>query len=208
MGRLLPRRPNANSTLKATGAALHFIALRVSLLPYGMPWWIKAGIAFLLAVVLIAVFIVGAGFWAFLRPPPSDLELTARFQKHRQDFEALTTLAASDSELAAAYRDPVLGFRMTTRKAATRRGEGIRETYRVLLRRAGVRALWRSPAGMIKFEMMANYDVRKGLVFSTEPLSPIKPSLDELVGPMGNGYMTVAYRPLAARWYVFLEARE
>jgi hypothetical protein len=180
-----------------------------------MPWWIKAGIGFVLAVVLIAAFIVGAGYWAFLRPPPSDLELTARFQKHRPDFEALAVLAAADSELAAAYRDPILGFRVTIRDAGTRRRltpedvrESYRASYRTLLRRAGIRALWRSPAGMIKFEMMANYDVRKGLVYSAEPLSPIKPSLDELAGPMGNGYLTVAYRSLAPRWYVFLEARE
>lgn len=173
-----------------------------------MPWWIKAGIGFLLAVVLIAAFIVGAGYWAFLRPPPSDFELTARFQKHRQDFEALATVAAADSELVRAYRDPVLGFRMVTRESGARRGEGVRETYRILLRRAGVRALWRSPAGVLKFETMANYDVRKGLAYSVEPLGPIKPSLDELVGPMGNGYMDVAYRSLAPRWYVFLEARE
>lgn len=180
-----------------------------------MPWWIKAGIGFFLAVLLIAVFIVGASYWVFLRPPPSDLELTARFQKHRQDFEALATLAAADSELVRAYRDPILGFRVTISEAGTQRRlppddvrESYRSSYRTLLRRAGVRAMWRSPTGMVKFEMIANYDVRKGLVYSAEPLSPIKPSLDALVDEAGNGYLTVVYRPLAPHWYVFLEARE
>lgn len=179
--------------------------------------WIKATIAATLLATVLAAVVVGASVWAFLRPPPPDAQLVARFQKHRVDFQALADQVRADADFRSAFRDPFLmhctitvrdslrGYRMLG--AGEARSSG-RAEYCVLLARAGLQGIWRSADGAVWCRVMNNYDIRKGLVFSARPLTPERPSLDGLEREVGSGYLAAAYRPVEPGWYLFLEARE
>ncbi len=175
------------------------------------------------AVLIAALSLVAAGIAAILvvaavvkpfRQLPSDAIFAARFRAHRVELDALVAKALPDSALVGAGQGLALpGFPVYVRDASGSvrkllpdqvRAAG-RSEYAALLRRAGLPALSRSADGnLVWFTVVSNLRARKGFVYSTQPLTPVRESLDGLEGQVGSGQLAAVFVPLAPGWYLFL----
>ena len=170
----------------------------------------------LAAVGSAAAVVVGTWLrWNLARPLPSDASLRARFEAHRSEFEALAATAVADTQLVGASHDWMLmrftvfvhgssGFnRMLSDGEVRATG---RSDYRRLLDRAETRSLSRSRDGeTVWFVDLSTISARKGIVYSEEPLAPLRTSLD---GLERASYLAPTYVALAPRWFLFVHSSD
>lgn len=178
------------------------------------------------AVALVLLFSALGGILTFIRvgrlwggpsgPLPTDASLTAGFHAHENQLDTLAAKALADSQLIGAGHDPMLGrfsiyVRHTPRAARLLTDDEVRSTgrsdYRKLLDQTGFRNLSRAEDGKrIWFVVRVAHGVRKGVLYSKEPLKPERASLDSLEAAVRESF-GAAYVPLAPGWYLFLESR-
>ncbi len=175
-------------------------------------------VVFTLVAAGIAAVLVVAAVVSPLRQLPSDAIVTARFRAHRAELDALVAKALPDSALAGAGQGPaLLGFPVYVRDASGSIRKLLpaqvettgRSEYAALLRRAGIASISRSRDGnLVWLTVLSNARVRKGFIYSTQPLTPVRESLDGLEGEVGSGQLAAAFVPLAPGWYLFLMGKE
>lgn len=165
------------------------------------------------ALACAALLVCGAGLlvWSAVHPLPSDEQMRDRWHAHRADFDSLRALVNDDRHLTEVIRsmngvtfvNHVTGVvRHAPDLAIGMSMERWREHHR-LMRELGVKmgiargeggrvTLWIAERGLVVGE------VRKGYVWSPEPLSPVWTSLDEAADAKAD----VAYRPLGGGWWL------
>lgn len=167
-----------------------------------------------LAAAACAGILVYAALVSPFRQLPSDAIVTARFRAHRAELDALVAKALPDSALVGAGQGPAfpgLSVYVRDRPGSSRKllPDQVRATgrseYAALLHRAGIPSLSRSGDGnLVWFTLVSNTRARKGFVYSTQPLTPVRESLDGLEDEVGSGRLAAAFVPLAPGWYLFL----
>lgn len=171
----------------------------------------------LAAAGIAAILVVFAALSPF-RQLPSDSLVAARFREHRAELEALVAKALPDTALVGAGQG-LASFGVSVFVHATPRSSRRllpaevtstgRSEYGTLLHRAGLPALSRSDDGrVVWFTLLSNMSARKGIVYSKEPLTPVRASLDGLERDAGAGRIPAAFVPLAPGWYLFLMGKD
>lgn len=171
----------------------------------------------LLSIGALASLLAGERLWGDrMGPIPPDAVLTERFREHASDLDTLAAAALADTALVGAAYDPIL-LRFSVYVRHTPRADRLlsdaevrstgRSAYRRLLDRAGLRGLQRGHDGAsVRFQVRSAGGVRKGIVYSTKPLAPVRPSLDGLEREVRRTW-TPAFAALTPGWYLFLEPR-
>jgi hypothetical protein len=147
---------------------------------------------------------------------PTDARLESLYRGHERDLHELAALAIADTLLVGAGYDPILrrfsiyvrdtpqADRLLNARDVHASGRGV---YQKLLDRSGLRCISRSSDGTaVRFVVASNADARKGLIYSTKLLTPVRPSVDGM-SREARRFWRSFYVSLEPGWYVFLEPR-
>lgn len=166
-----------------------------------------------LAVAALLVCGVGLLVWSAVHPLPSDDQMRARWHDRRDEFDSLRAMVTDDRRITEVVRS-MSGVEFVNHETGMVRHspdaaigmslERWREHHR-LMRDLGIKlgvargehgrvTLWVAERGLVVGE------VRKGYVWSPEPLNPVWDSLDEAV----EARAAVAYRPLGDGWWLVI----
>jgi len=154
-------------------------------------------------------------WWAFAKEHPSDAQLKQKFADQRGDFEKLVRMSDEDKHVIRIASDFTA---LDTDVSWPRENIGFSperwNAYRVLFRKLGIsggisrRADYPSCSSCVFFLVSGIGIVPsgsdKGFVYSSQPLSPVRNSLDHFRSKESNQDI-FTFEPIAPNWYLFLE---
>jgi hypothetical protein len=151
-------------------------------------------------------------WWAFAKEHPSDAQLKREFAQRRGDFEKLVKMSGEDNHVTSIASDFTM---LDTDASWPRKNVGFSpdrwNAYRSLFRKLEISGglsrredypssvfFWVSGIGIVPSGSS------KGIVYSPQPLSPIRDSLDQFRAKESNQDI-FTFEPIATNWYLFLE---